>query len=431
MALLSDGGYAAAAHRMRNTKAARRAVVRKLKSQIVIGGLFLVGCTDVTPDYLSADKSSPDHLHVRQLVVADGRSGALLPSNSGDDAVADPYAAMAELREDRVTLQHQLSAQEQQLRDAIRRRQHAQAQIEGLRAMQAHAGEQLASLPGSNALQHERAKMVEARLDDVIRQRDDAVQEEEALRAAVARLESRRSALAEDQLAVRTWLKARLSGSVEALREIFDGTGVDLKILMARAAGADGSGLGGPFEGIDAMREAEVLGQAGGGMAERLRELSALQKVASSLPLALPLDGFEITSRFGRRSDPFMRGLAFHPGLDFGAPRGSQVMATAPGRVIRAGRSGPYGNLVEIDHGMGVITRYGHLKTVLVEAGEEVDVRQSIGVIGSTGRSTGRHLHYEIRVDEIAFEPARFIEAGRYLADVMRQPPTAIASGPG
>lgn len=347
--------------------------------------------------------------------------------------VADPYAAMAELREDRLALQRRLSAQERQLGEVIQRRQRAEAQIERLSMMKSQAEGSLARMPGGNTFQQERAETVEARLAEALRHRDAAVQEEGTLRAAAARLESRRSALAEDHRAVRSWLKERLSGSVEALREIFDSTGVDLRTLMARAAGNDGSGLGGPFEGIDAMREAEGLGQAGGGMADRLRELSALQKVASSLPLALPLDGFEITSRFGRRSDPFMRGLAFHPGLDFGAPRGSEVMATAPGRVIRAGRSGPYGNLVEIDHGMGVITRYGHLKTVLVEAGEEVDVRQPIGVIGSTGRSTGRHLHYEIRVDEIAFDPARFIEAGRYLAEVMRQPPTTTtsASGPG
>lgn len=354
----------------------------------------------------------------------------MVPSASGDDNAADPYAAMAELREDGVSLQRQLRAQEQRLRDAILRRQRAEAQIEGLRTMQAQAGEQIATLPGGNTFQHERAQVVQARLDDVTRQRDDAVQEEQALRAAVARLEDRRSALAEDQRAVRTWLREWLSGSVAALREIFDGTGVDLKILMARAADADGAGLGGPFEGLDAMREPEAPVEAAGPMADRLRELSALRKVASSLPLALPLDGFEITSRFGKRSDPFMRGLAFHPGLDFGAARGSQVMATAPGRVIQAGYSGPYGNLVEIDHGMGVVTRYGHLKTVLVEVGEAVDVRRPIGVIGSTGRSTGRHLHYEVRVDEIAFDPARFIEAGRYLADAMREPPTAIASGP-
>ena len=426
MALLSDGGYAVAA----NKNTARRSVVSKLKSQVVIVGLFLVGCADVTPDYLSSDEAAPDGLAIHRLETAGGQGGAMVPSASGADGAADPYAAMAELREDRASLQRQLRAREEELREAIRRRQLAEAQIEGLRTMQAQAGEEGASLPGGNSFEHERARMVRSRLDDVTRTRDDAAQDEQALRAAVARLEGRRTALAEDQRAVHTWLREWLSGGVAALREIFDGTGVDLKILMARAADADGAGLGGPFEGLDAMRTPEAPVEAGAPVADRLRELSALRKVASSLPLALPLDEFEITSRFGGRHDPFQRGPAFHPGLDFGAPRGSKVMATAPGRVIQAGYSGPYGNLVEIDHGMGVITRYGHLKTVLVEEGEDVGVRRAIGVIGSTGRSTGRHLHYEIRVDEIAFDPARFIEAGRYLADVARQPPTVIASDP-
>jgi murein DD-endopeptidase MepM/ murein hydrolase activator NlpD len=429
MALLDDGGYAAAAHRRRNKKAARR-VISTLKSQVIIAGLFLVGCTDVTPDYLSGDEAAPAGLPIHQLEVAGGQGGAMIPSASGAGSAADPYAAMAELREDRASLQRQLRARGEELREAIRRRQLAEAQIQHLGTMQADAGEQIAMLPGGNSFEHERARMVRARLDNVTRQRDEAVQEEQALHAAVARLESRRSALAEDQRAVRTWLREWLSGGVAALREIFDGTGVDLKILMARAADADGAGLGGPFEGLEAMHEPEAPAGADASVADRLRELSALRKVASSLPLALPLDEFEITSRFGGRHDPFQRGPAFHPGLDFGAPRGSKVMATAPGRVTQAGYSGPYGNLVEIDHGMGVITRYGHLKTVLVEEGEDVDVRRPIGVIGSSGRSTGRHLHYEVRVDEVAFDPARFIEAGRYLADVARQPPTVIASDP-
>jgi murein DD-endopeptidase MepM/ murein hydrolase activator NlpD len=428
MALLNDWGYAASAGHRRNTEAARRTVVRTLKCQILIAGLFLFGCSDVTGDHLSGDKSSQSELHVRQLAVADGRPGPVLHDASGG-AAADPQAAMAELRADRLEIEHELAAQKEQLVGVIERRRHAEAQMERLRAIRSRTADQATDLASGNTFQDERAEMVRTRLDDVARERDDALQEESALRESVARLEQRRTALAETQQAARASLREWLAGSVEALREVFDGTGVDLKILMARAADADGAGLGGPFEGIDAMRAAEAPA-AGGSMSDRLRELSALQKVASSLPLALPLDEFEITSRFGGRHDPFARGLAFHPGLDFGAPRGSEVMATAPGRVIEAGRSGPYGNLVEIDHGMGVITRYGHLKAILVEKGEEVELRQPIGVIGSTGRSTGRHLHYEVRVDEIAFDPARFIEAGRYLADAMRQPPTPIAGGP-
>lgn len=268
--------------------------------------------------------------------------------------------------------------------------------------------------------------MLDTRLGNAVRARKDALRRQEELRTEVARLERRLSGLAEDHRSVRVWLKEWLTGSVEALRELFDGTGVDLESLVARAASSDGSGLGGPFEG---MPEQDVAGLSTA-MVERIRELSALQKVASSLPLASPVDSFEITSTFGKRHDPFTRGPAFHPGLDFGAPKGAKVMATAPGRVIEAGRSGPYGNLVEIDHGMGVITRYGHLKKVLVEKGDVVDVRQPIGVIGTTGRSTGRHLHYEIRIDDVAFDPARFLEAGRYLTDVVSQPPTPIAADP-
>ena len=146
--------------------------------------------------------------------------------------------------------------------------------------------------------------------------------------------------------------------------------------------------------------------------------LSALQKLASSLPLAAPLDRFEVTSLFGKRRDPFRKGWAFHSGLDLGAPRGSKVLATAPGTVLAAGPTGPYGNMVEIDHGMGVVTRYGHMKSVAVAVGDHVGFRQEIGVIGNTGRSTSRHLHYEILVDGAPHDPGRVLDAGRYLVAI-------------
>jgi murein DD-endopeptidase MepM/ murein hydrolase activator NlpD len=155
-----------------------------------------------------------------------------------------------------------------------------------------------------------------------------------------------------------------------------------------------------------------------GSVADDLVRLTALQKVTSSLPLASPLDQFHITSTYGKRQDPFTKAWAFHGGLDLGAPAGSQVLATAPGIIAVAGPSGPYGNMVEIDHGMGVITRYGHLKSVAVAVGDEVGFRQKVGVIGSSGRSTSRHLHYEIRVDGAPHDPGRFLDAGRYLVAI-------------
>jgi murein DD-endopeptidase MepM/ murein hydrolase activator NlpD len=150
-------------------------------------------------------------------------------------------------------------------------------------------------------------------------------------------------------------------------------------------------------------------------MGDDMERLAALQRLARSLPLIAPVEDFELTSGFGRRKDPFTRQPAFHAGLDFGAARGSKVMAAAPGQVIHAGRIGEYGNLVEIDHGMGVVTRYAHLKAIEVEVGDDVETRQVIGVIGSTGRSTARHLHYEVRIDDAPHDPAKFLEAGRYL----------------
>ena len=150
----------------------------------------------------------------------------------------------------------------------------------------------------------------------------------------------------------------------------------------------------------------------------QIRRLTALQKLASSMPLASPLDHFHITSNYGKRKDPFTKRWAFHGGLDLGAAPRSEILATAPGRVIYAGPNGPYGNMVEIDHGMGVTTRYGHLESILVEVMDDVDFRQPVGVIGSTGRSTARHLHYEVRIDDKAHNPAKFFEAGRYLVDL-------------
>ena len=153
-------------------------------------------------------------------------------------------------------------------------------------------------------------------------------------------------------------------------------------------------------------------------MQDNIERLSALQRLARSLPLGSPLDHFELSSGYGKRRDPFTRGWAFHAGLDFRAPAGSKILATAPGLVVHAGRSGPYGKMVEIDHGMGVVTRYGHMKSISVAVGDEVDLRQEIGVIGNSGRSTSLHLHYEIRIDGDAHDPARFLDAGRLLVGV-------------
>ena len=121
------------------------------------------------------------------------------------------------------------------------------------------------------------------------------------------------------------------------------------------------------------------------------------------------------SSGFGARVDPFTGRYAFHPGIDFAGPWGTAVHATAAGTVIFAGNRGGYGNMVEIDHGMGLHTRYGHLSAISVRVGMKVEKDASIGRVGSTGRSTGPHVHYEVWYDDVVRNPRNFIEAGHHV----------------
>jgi murein DD-endopeptidase MepM/ murein hydrolase activator NlpD len=131
-----------------------------------------------------------------------------------------------------------------------------------------------------------------------------------------------------------------------------------------------------------------------------------------SLPSQRPVDSFRYTSPFGVRSDPFHSTAAMHAGIDLAAPTGTPVHATADGLVSRAEVASGYGNLVQLDHGAGVQTRYGHLLRILVKAGQSVHRGDVIALVGSTGRSTGSHLHYEVRVADRAIDPLPFMARG-------------------
>jgi murein DD-endopeptidase MepM/ murein hydrolase activator NlpD len=131
------------------------------------------------------------------------------------------------------------------------------------------------------------------------------------------------------------------------------------------------------------------------------------------VPVIRPTSGpTDVTSPFGVRMDPFVRQLAMHTGVDFRGETGDPVRAAAAGRVVQAERSGGYGLMVEVDHGNGIATRYAHLSNLAVSEGAQVEVGSLVGRIGSTGRSTGPHLHYEVRINGEAVDPQRFLRAG-------------------
>jgi murein DD-endopeptidase MepM/ murein hydrolase activator NlpD len=144
--------------------------------------------------------------------------------------------------------------------------------------------------------------------------------------------------------------------------------------------------------------------------------LAVLRGLVTSLPLSIPLDHYQVGSRFGLRRDPFNGKPAFHSGLDFDAGYMSPVYATAPGIVTYAGYRGGYGKVVEIDHGNGIATLYGHMHRYMVSMGQRVDTQTQIGLVGSTGRASGPHVHYEVIVNGQPQDPEKFIGLARLAA---------------
>ena len=193
-------------------------------------------------------------------------------------------------------------------------------------------------------------------------------------------------------------------------------TAAELKRLgISTPRAGDTAAVGGPFESAGNASFKALF--------DSWKKLDQLQDGVIAIPSDKPVQAsVTFTSGFGVRSDPFHAGAAMHPGIDLSGAYGTPIYATADGTVLRAGwNSGGYGNLVEIDHGRGIATRYGHMSAILVQAGEHVTRGQQIGRMGSTGRSTGNHLHYEVRIDGRAVNPIPFMKSTDYVLAMQRR----------
>ena len=176
-------------------------------------------------------------------------------------------------------------------------------------------------------------------------------------------------------------------------------------------------GVGGPYLPVGIDPNAPALDPALSRVARDVATAARLEALLRFVPLSMPLSGDpSLTSPFGYRADPFLGRLALHPGVDLAEAYGAEIHAAAAGRVEHAGPAGGYGIMVEIDHGNGLATVYAHMSEALVEEGQEVDRGAVLGRLGSTGRSTGPHLHYEVRVDGEPVDPERYLRAGADLA---------------
>ena len=222
---------------------------------------------------------------------------------------------------------------------------------------------------------------------------------------------------AESQLMDKTQLA--LSSDIVALRNVVRRTGINPDQFQHKIA--DSEGIGGPEIPLDRVQVNGIKDPAFNATYLRasatMGQLSDLSFEMRHIPLAVPVSGagVERTSGFGARVDPFTRRYAFHSGIDFAGPWGAQVRATAPGIVTFVGNRGGYGNMIEIDHGMGIHTRYGHLSTITVRTGMKIEKDAAIGRLGSTGRSTGPHVHYEVWYEDQVRNPINFIEAGGHV----------------
>ncbi|WP_379488881.1 M23 family metallopeptidase [Novosphingobium soli] len=148
-------------------------------------------------------------------------------------------------------------------------------------------------------------------------------------------------------------------------------------------------------------------------MGRSLARMGALENGLASIPQVSPAHVAYVSSSYGYRADPFTGGAAFHAGLDFPGPMGSPIYAAAKGRVTFVGQKQGYGNCVEVTHGNGLMTRYGHLSGFRARVGQEVEAGALIAAMGSTGRSTGPHLHFEVRVNDRPVNPRPFLDAAR------------------
>src|SRR5579883_2054808 len=187
------------------------------------------------------------------------------------------------------------------------------------------------------------------------------------------------------------------------LERLIASTGIDVEKLLGRLTSVP-SGQGGPYMSLDKIKH---------GAQPDPQRSAELQKILKTLPLASPLAQYQVESGFGGRPDPFMKKQAFHSGLDLSAPYRTPVYSTAPGVVIFAGVKEGYGKVVDIDHGHGIVTRYAHLHRIVVANGQKVASHHQVGELGSTGRSTGPHLHYEVVVNGTAQDPEKFMQAGK------------------
>jgi murein DD-endopeptidase MepM/ murein hydrolase activator NlpD len=328
---------------------------------------------------------------------------------------------IAELRAqiDRTTSRQLLDQEqfEQKLEDIIRRQATLESRAASLNAIADPAAtgsikrgaQPISDAPGT-ASRSGRGAWLEAPKSSNARESTSAKEPTRAagLDAKLTRVEASLDRVDHRQAAALHQLEDEYEGKARRMRGVLIDLGLKREVPTLAT--------GGPFVPLKLPGDNSGFERALARVSIARTQAEELTRALVSVPVRRPVSGdIDLTSTFGVRVDPFLHVAAMHTGLDFRGNVGDPIHATAAGKVTNAGWSGGYGKMVEVDHGNGLATRYGHLSEIDVAVGDTIRIGQIVGRLGSTGRSTGPHLHYETRIEGEAVDPQKFLNAGTKL----------------
>ena len=325
------------------------------------------------------------------------------------------HTLMLSLVEQNTVLQQNLKAVEGDLQSTEKDRAQVIITREELKARLNDIQDRMRDLGTHNFALRGNLDTVEKDLRLAMSERNKALEDGTQMRRHIKGLENSLVELEQSQKDAVQRLTKHTLANIDGVEKLITITGLKAESLISSVAGR-APAQGGPY--IAALQDGEPAGSLKANLINLdtyLERWNALQGVVRKLPLTVPIDYFQMTSRYGKRKDPLNGKWAMHYGIDLGGIFKSSVYATAPGVVSYVGWNGKFGRLVEINHGAGIKTRYGHLHKSLVKKGQKIGFRDKIGLLGSTGRSTGAHLHYEILSAGRPRDPMKFIKAGRYV----------------
>jgi murein DD-endopeptidase MepM/ murein hydrolase activator NlpD len=237
------------------------------------------------------------------------------------------------------------------------------------------------------------------------------------IEGSIVRLQSSLDRIEARQVASLNTIEESFDGKARRMRGVLADLGIDLGNATAKLSST--TPMGGPFVPVKLRADSSAFDRQLYRINVARAQADRLSRALVSVPVRKPVYGeIDTTSTFGVRVDPFIHAPAMHTGLDFRGNMGDPIRVTADGTVTSAGWSGGYGKMVEVNHGNGLATRYGHLSEIDVKVGDKLRIGQTVGRLGSTGRSTGPHLHYETRIDGEAVDPQKFLRAGIRLGSI-------------